>query len=464
MDQLEREVREMLKDRANGMPAEYEPSTELLGKASRRRTTKMVAFGVAVFVVAAGVVGVLARDASQKKVDVTHPPTSLPAPAGTVAHPKLKTVECPMSLASGNTSPFGAPVLTPRATTTGDASLLSGMTSFAASRDDTFVVAAPKGWSCQATLGEDGAAGMDIYLAGTTPTGGPIHGNGPIHVAYDWLWHGAVGAGTACEVFQSQALLEYWQRAYPGQPCKPPVGRTVTGDDKLSTFTDRDGTVGVGIMRLPTAQGVDNGQVEILSCRPSAGLSAAACQSIVADYASRNQDFAKPQTQTITADGRIGSLQISVSKQSDVTGEFGAPDASAAGSFGVSSYPGFQALGYDCTTSASAKRDPLVLYSTGPTPQGPYCKTIFYINDRTKTLGAFSTTSSAFATEKGTSVGSTESAAARNEGQNSSAGCDTGISLGQPRTIFINVGTKPTDHVNRITAELPANAVGALFC
>ena len=67
MDQLEREVREMLKQRADGMPTEYEPSSELLGKASRRRATKMVALGVACAVVVAGVVGALARDVGTKK-------------------------------------------------------------------------------------------------------------------------------------------------------------------------------------------------------------------------------------------------------------------------------------------------------------------------------------------------------------------------------------------------------------
>jgi hypothetical protein len=457
MDQLEHEVREMLKQRAEKMPAEYEPSTELLGKASRRRTTKIVAMGATFAIVVAGIVGALATQTSKHRVDIAPAttPTTAAAPSKPVAYPILNTVACPVTFGvSGATNPFGAPKPEPRPTTAGDAPVFAGMDSYAAGGDATFVVAAPKGWHCQATIGADGASSMDVY------PGSALTGEGPVHINYDWLWHGANGAGTACSVFQSQALLAYWAAAYPSLPCKVPAGRVVTGNDKMSTFTDSDGSIGVGFMSTPSSIAGDDGAVEILTCHASGGLNKAACQSIVADYAARNTDFSNPPTKTISRDGKIGGLQLGVSAQSVVVAVAGSPAATATGNFGAG-FPSFRALGYDCTAASSDGRDPIVLQ---PTTHGPYCKTIYYVNATSNTLGGFSTTSNTFVTEKGTSVGMTEADAAKNEGQNSSAGCDTGISLGQPRTIFINVGTKPTDRVNRLSAELPKSALGVLFC
>jgi hypothetical protein len=113
-------------------------------------------------------------------------------------------------------------------------------------------------------------------------------GSAPISVINDYLWHGGVGSAVACSVFDDPAIVAYVTSNYPQLlPC-PKAGRTVTRiDDHVATFEDADGTVGVGLMVLPTGLTQEDGKLSVLTCHPSAGLTADECDTIVADFEAR---------------------------------------------------------------------------------------------------------------------------------------------------------------------------------
>jgi hypothetical protein len=97
----------------------------------------------------------------------------------------------------------------------------------------------------------------------------------------------------------------------------------------------------------------------------------------------------------------------------------------------------------------------------------PYCRTVYYINIATSTLAGFETTTTDYATAKGTTVGMTAAQAASREGHPVIAGCFTGIKVGAqswPLQMFVFVGTRPGDTVNEIVADSNRNTVGNLFC
>jgi hypothetical protein len=450
MDQLEREVREMLKERAVGIPAEYEPSTELLGKASRRRATKIGVLGVACAVVLAGVAGTMLRETTQKKS------------VQTLEHPTIPAVGCATEVygASGARAGDASPRIPPALEVRGvDATTAAKLGQFASADNGSHsvepwtTVLAPRGYQCRT----DVSRGSQIFAV--EPRLGAFGKNTAPFVT---VFRGPLGDASSIEG-QCQHLplasVQAWARANsrPGTDCRPPSGlhRIAQG-----TYAwGRGANQGVAVVD-ETEASPPTGAYDLMNCR-LAEADAALCNAIIADFVARNHGaVVKPTTKTVSRDGKIGSLQLGVSAQTAVIATAGSPAATAIGNFGAG-FPNFSALGYDCTTSPSNGRDPIVLQ---PTTHGPYCKTIYYINATSNTLGGFSTTSNTFVTEMGTSVGITEAAAAKSEGQKSVAGCDTGISLGQPRTIFINVGTKPTDRVNRISAELPTSALGVLFC
>jgi hypothetical protein len=447
----------MLKDRADGMPAEYEPSTELLGKASRRRATKVVALGVAVFVVAAGAVGVLAREVTQKKVDVEHPGTSVPAntPAkrGT-----LPAVGCPGEAAVSENAHLAAPNISfatgvDVSPTAASALALYEANDFVTRRATTWsTVLAPRGYQCRI---EESGDGEDTFIMSPTlPAGFSDPAVPYVKVFRDFLGHNPT-IDQQCSYFPDASFKN--QAKNENVPCVPPAGLHKIGEGAYAWGSASDQNVAVmqeSQMKFP------QGEWETLTCKLTAS-EASLCDAIIAEWVASNPGrAAAPETDVVTRDGLIGTVRLRGSTQSDVIAAVGTPDATGTGQM-AANYPAFKALGYDCTTSPSDGRDPIVLQ---PTTHGPYCKTIYYINATTNTLGAFSTTSDAFATESGTSVGTPLVQAETNEGQNSSAGCDTGIHFGQSVRIFINVGTNPTDHVNRITAESSTNGVGVLFC
>jgi hypothetical protein len=172
-----------------------------------------------------------------------------------------------------------------------------------------------------------------------------------------------------------------------------------------------------------------------------------------------------PARWKVTKTGRVGPLQLGVSTEAEVRAEAGAPDRTGRGTFGVTGYPDFQALGYDCADQAAADR---ISMHPQPNTTGPYCRTVFYMNANTGTLAGFETTSNRYETENGVAVGTSSVDAGQREGQAPGIGCFVGIRLGGlatgPYELFIWVGTQPTDAVSSLSAEAASNQVGLMFC
>jgi hypothetical protein len=198
--------------------------------------------------------------------------TTPAAPPGTVP-----TTACPVSYALTQYQPLPSPTTAPRAVTIPGA---DAFVSYAATTDDRYVVLGPKGWHCSAAVGADGDNGMDV-----TPNSTPGASSAAISIINDYLWHGFVGVGEACNVFTSPELAS---QASGGPPCTIPPGRTVTPvDAHVSTFRDADGARGVGWVDYPSTPTADDGKLSILTCRPTEGLSADDCDAIIADYVAR---------------------------------------------------------------------------------------------------------------------------------------------------------------------------------
>ena len=160
----------------------------------------------------------------------------------------------------------------------------------------------------------------------------------------------------------------------------------------------------------------------------------------------------------------VGRLHFGVATEADVRHEVGAPEATVHGSFGVSTYAEYRALGYRCSNTKGTTGIRIGPYGVDAPP---YCRTVYYINIATSTLAGFETTTTDYATAKGTKVGMSAAQAARREGHAVGTGCFTGIKVGAqswPLQMFIFVGTRPGDRVSAIVADNRRNTVGNLFC
>ena len=178
---------------------------------------------------------------------------------------------------------------------------------------------------------------------------------------------------------------------------------------------------------------------------------------------------------TVTTAGQVGNLRFGTSRQADIVAQAGSPDTTAQGSFEAPNDPDYQALGYGCMNSqVNPPARPLQSLTPQGSSQTAYCATIYYINVSTGTLAAFWTDSSAFATPRGTTPGTSATDAQSREQQTVAGECRSGISLGSqadPATVFLDVpnpapvGPATTnDEVDDIAAESNQNPIGLLFC
>jgi len=176
-----------------------------------------------------------------------------------------------------------------------------------------------------------------------------------------------------------------------------------------------------------------------------------------------------PARWAVTTTGKVGPLQLGTSTAADVRTAAGVPDATTTGTFGIPSFPDYDALGFDCAGQQTADRIPLHVQ---PQLAGPFCRTIFYVNTATNTLAGFETTSDHYATAQGTTVGMTTAEAERRESQTvQPAACrPSGMSFGapdnpqSPGAIILEMGTSPTDLVTKLTSEDDQIQVGVEFC
>lgn len=180
----------------------------------------------------------------------------------------------------------------------------------------------------------------------------------------------------------------------------------------------------------------------------------------------------------IRATGTIGGqLQFGVATAVTIQ-RFGGPaDFIGTGTFEVPGRPNFLALAYDCSRTRSALRiDP-----TAYRPSHTYCRTVYFINTRTRTLAAFWTSSPSFHTAYGTHPGSTQAYASAHEDALSEAGCHLGLERGTPVADLLmeNRGGHPREQtrggvtyttgliggtVQDFELEASTGGVGLLFC
>src|SRR5436190_9267332 len=128
----------------------------------------------------------------------------------------------------------------------------------------------------------------------------------------------------------------------------------------------------------------------------------------------------------LTPTGRIGPLRMDMSTRADVIAFAGRPDAERPGRY--SGAAPYRALGYDC----SKKRD----YGW-PISRKTWCKTVFFVNERTRRLGNFYTESSRFSERHGVRIGMPTAKAERLLHQLVYVGCEENIHLGAERGLTV---------------------------
>lgn len=501
-DELEREVRAMMQDRASEMPGDIPAPPGLAGRVSRRRAAKLALAGtgvaVVVALVAAGVSAATAPDDKNPRVitsvptTVAPPTTSTPAPTPTAA---VAGVGCPTNSVS---APFdvAAPKVGTRKIAGLKPAVVDRVRSYVGPRAgfatdaavlEPDVVLGPKDWSCRVFRSNGGGAVMYVFPpsaqgsfgAGASGWTTREQYTGPeVRVVTAALGHDP-DLGLACSVFAGDALVEAWAGSSGlVRSCAMVNGRRTSNTAPgVYSFVDTDGTRGVGVMRVSATTPQLAGDYGIVTCRLT-GADASLCDAIISDYHTRYPGLvpgAPPagRSGVVTTTGRVGSLQFGKSTEADVRATIGAPDATTRASFSAPGHPDYDALGYECSTTPAPAKTALVVQ---PAVRGPYCATIYFVNTATKTLAAFETTSPAYATEQGTTVGMTPAAAQQKEGkQLIPHGCEgsfiqigSGYPDGPPTTTrafeLIFVDSTADAHVRMIATESNLNPVGMLFC
>lgn len=294
-ERFEQDVAEMLEDRVAKLPGSYDIDAALLRRARRARATKLTALGVAAVLVAGGTTGAIAQIVGR---DDPHRVTTA-TPTSTVPRSSVRTVACPVNteVRNGQLSIATAtPTTEPRVPEAGDPALLSTLESFAAIDDPRYVVLGPESWSCLATV-TDGANRMVVYDPQATPGKVPGLDAAPIKVQNAILWNEPARA-LACSVFDDPLFRQ------PTNSCvtSPSSHRAVTRvDAHVATFVDADGVRGVGWLELPSSDTASDGKISVLTCRPTKGLTTAACDTIIADYAARlSSEASRATTPTTT--------------------------------------------------------------------------------------------------------------------------------------------------------------------
>lgn len=152
----------------------------------------------------------------------------------------------------------------------------------------------------------------------------------------------------------------------------------------------------------------------------------------------------------VSATGRIGPLQIDRSDRAAVIAFAGRSQLEARGRM-PGSAP-YDALGYDCSSSAAAGTFPLA-------PERPFCRTVFWIDERTGRLDAFFTGDPRYSEGHGVRAGTATAVAERLLHERLLAGCEENLYFSGPTAYLTIVFTGgrfriPSRHVvgGRVTA------------
>lgn len=124
----------------------------------------------------------------------------------------------------------------------------------------------------------------------------------------------------------------------------------------------------------------------------------------------------------MTVSGYVGRLQLGVATAADVQRFAGVADFIGTGTFEVPNTPTFLALGYGCSSAKSAG----AINPTAYRPSHTNCRTVYFINNKSGTFGAFWTSSQAFHTFYGTHPGSAQSYVNQHEDALPEFGCRQG--------------------------------------
>lgn len=173
---------------------------------------------------------------------------------------------------------------------------------------------------------------------------------------------------------------------------------------------------------------------------------------------------------TITAGGRIGPLDLDRSDKAAVVAFAGEPEVDEVDA-GTDPGSGWEALGYEC--GAKDTLTPLVAPAGA---QGPYCRTVFYLNSESGLLGTFFTSMPGVRDAHGVFTGMRTAKADRLEGKKAVGGCSEGIFISSPSaTLHVVIsGGHALPHaklpivkggrVGALVLHSRANDVGAFDC
>jgi S1-C subfamily serine protease len=142
------------------------------------------------------------------------PTTTTPAPAPTTSS-TVNVVECPTTWGAPPGPPSSTPSPAPVNLPADIASQVSYYTTQTASVPP---ILGPRGWACDATVGADGSAGIDIYPSGSPASTSGNLGQPGIHAASDGACQGCVW-GTVCRFVPAAGRqLGYTDMTCPAAP------------------------------------------------------------------------------------------------------------------------------------------------------------------------------------------------------------------------------------------------------
>jgi hypothetical protein len=133
----------------------------------------------------------------------------------------------------------------------------------------------------------------------------------------------------------------------------------------------------------------------------------------------------------------------------------------------------YLALGYGCFAKPSDDAFP-VLETPGTGRTGPYCKTVFWLNRRTRKLGDFYTSSARYSERHGVHIGMSTAAAEHILHQRVYVGCEENLGVGLLTIAFDGgVGRRSSDspelrlvggHVYAFALDGRRSAIGIFDC
>lgn len=129
-------------------------------------------------------------------------------------------------------------------------------------------------------------------------------------------------------------------------------------------------------------------------------------------------------THVVRVTGQIGPLHMDRSDEAAVVAFAGKPDTTQVGTAPGGDAP-YRALSYDCRQQASDGAMQLV-------PHGPYCRTIFFLDDRTGKLETFFTSSPSYSETHGVRFGMKQAEAERRLHRRLTIGCTAAFHFESP--------------------------------